>query len=65
MVFEIRGVAKATRRQEVFVRVFRSGPVSNHRLARFHLAAVVIACTAGDGGDNRNKLAQSGRAAAS
>jgi hypothetical protein len=34
------------RRQEVFVSKFRSGPVSNHRLARFHLAAVVDAGTA-------------------
>ena len=60
----IRGVAKATPRQEVFVSIFRSGPVSDHRLARFHLAAVVIACTAKARGDNRHKLAQMGRAAA-
>ena len=64
MVFEIRGVAKATPRQEVFVRVFRSGPVSDHRLARFHLAAVVMACTARKRGDSHHKLAQMGRAAA-
>ena len=43
--------------------IFRSGPVSNDRLARFHLAAVVIACTAKERGNNHHKLAQSGRAA--
>jgi hypothetical protein len=33
----IRRFALAKRRQEVFVPIFRSGPVSNGRLARSHL----------------------------
>ena len=41
---------------------FRSGPASNRRLARFHLATVVFACTARGRGSYRHKLAQVERA---
>src|SRR6187402_1368972 len=55
---KIRCHARAWRRQEVFVPIFRSGPASNGRLARSHRDGVVRVRTAKGRDMYHNRLAQ-------